>query len=143
MIEIYNNKSYKQYIFLVTLILLAGLAILLIVRPKNIGVSLGLFIFLEIVFLSRRFTDKISVVENNIVIAYYKWGFRRLLEFDIKNIRAEVGKIVENRGYKNKSLNIFYKNKLAYTFNTSDGFNDEDIDIVEEQISQQSGLQKT
>ena len=139
MIEISNNKSYRQYIFLVTIILLAGLAILSIVKPKNIGVSLGLFIFFEIVFLSKRFTGKISVVENNVVIAYYKWGVKRLLEFDIKNIRAEVGEIAENRGYKHKSLNIFYKNKLAYSFNTSDGFSDEDIDIVEEQISQQSG----
>lgn len=135
MIEISNSKHYKQYIFPVTIMLFAGLAILFIVKPKDIGISLGIFIILEIVFLSRRFTGKISIADNNIVIAYYKWGFRRLLEFDIKNIRTEAGKIVENRGYKSKSLNIFYENRLAYTLNANDGFSDEDMDILVEQVS--------
>ena len=143
MMEISNNKSYKKYIFLVTIILLAGLTIFLIINTKNVGISVGLFIILETVFLSRRFTDKIAIGETHLSIWYYKWGIRRQLVFDIQDIRAEAGEMVENRGYKYKSLNIYFKNKSVYNLNAGDGFGDSDLVRVEKQISQHSGMHKT
>jgi hypothetical protein len=34
---------------------------------------------------------------------------------------------VENRGYKFRVLNVFYKEKLAYTINVSDGFENNNL----------------
>src|ERR1700733_2946757 len=134
MIEISNSKNYKQYISLVTVILVAGFGILFIFRPNNILLSVGLFIFFELIFLSEKFTHKICIGDNNIRIIYYKWGIKNLLEFDVKDARAEVSKIVASRGYKSKSLNIFLKNKLIYRFKTNEGFSEEDIYLVEKRL---------
>lgn len=130
MIEIYNKRRYSRYIFSITLILFSGELILFIWSKKNILIFLILFIIIELVFLSKKFTDKILVEDDKFKIIYYQWAFKHVLELPKKNIKLEKEKLVAIRGHRYTAINIFSNEKLVYTIDNRDGFSDESMEAI-------------
>lgn len=132
MIEISNTKSYRKNILLVTVALGAGALILYFVRPGALMGFLGLFFLFELMFLSKKFTQRVGIADSTIHIEYFKWGFRRSKELEKKNTSVERSTLVDVRGQKHSLLNFYSNGKLAYSLNASQGFKEEDITEIED-----------
>ena len=106
MIEICNTKSYRGYIFLVILLSFAVSAAWLLFKKTTIWMSVGVFVSLLLYILSDNFTDMVTITKNEMIIRYYKWGSKKSLAFELKNITAEMETVVTKWG-KRKRLSIY------------------------------------
>jgi hypothetical protein len=132
MIEICNTRSYRQYISLTILLLFAVSAAWLLFKKTTIWMSVGLFVILVLYILSENFTDTVCIEKNEMTIKYYKWGSKKSLIFELKNITAELETVVY-KGRKSKRLSIYFNDELRYKI---DEFSDEDLATIQQGILQ-------
>src|SRR3954452_14991765 len=117
MTEIQTNKNYKSYLIKISALLFCGLGVVYLWTGGNYLVYLLLFAFLEIIFLSQKFTQKIVITDDNLNILYYNWMFSKKTTFKLNQIDFKLRKLIANRGYKYVVLDIISKNKVLYTIN--------------------------
>jgi hypothetical protein len=134
MITIRNKKNYTQYLISITLILFVGFAVIFFFSRGHPIAYFTLFLLIEFLILSQRFTSEVSITDENLQIKYYKWGVRRVLSYNRRDTTAKTTWSVLISGSKYKILKIYFHSKLVYSFNTNEGFFDEDIDSLNEAL---------
>ena len=143
-VTIRNKRSYFQYLLTISLVLVACLVVLFFVNPHYPMAFFTLFFLLELLVLSIRFTAEVSVTDTNLQITYYKWAIRKVLSYDPSNTTAKSTWTVLLSGSKYKIIKIYFQGKLVYSFNTNEGFDDDDLYTLSEVLkSKEADSEKT
>jgi len=105
------------------------------ILKSNIFVEIVLFVIVGLLIISKKFTQEITVTEKMAQIVYFKWAIKKNLELEVSRVRTEIRNEVAIRGYKHKFLNIYYDNRLKYSIDSGDGFNPDDLELLDKEIS--------
>lgn len=132
MIVISSNRKYYYYISCLSLISLSILALLFLLVRVNFYLFLILFLIVECILLSTKFTQLLSIDENDINIMYYRFLFKKQVYFKFSEIKIELDYSGSFRSPKYTILKILIKNKVVYTIDERDGFAEQDLTRIKD-----------
>lgn len=128
MFKVANSKNYYENIGIFSILIIVVLLILSIFSGSNIVVDVFLFLLLELIFISNKYTSVISIDNEIIRITYYKFLVKRELKFNTKDTQIKLENKIAMYGHKYKILNINFRGRTVYSIDTSNNFGNIDIE---------------
>jgi hypothetical protein len=128
--EFESSKNYKSYLFGILIIIFCALLIIYFWTKGNILIYLVLFTILTLVFISKRFTYKIIIKDNDILLIYYQWLKQNKILYSLNSIDLKISKKVANRGHKYFELSIIKNDKIVHEIDERDGYDINDFESI-------------
>jgi hypothetical protein len=89
-----------------------------------------LFLVVEVIFLSGKFTQKVSIDTTGLEIVYYQFLFEKKLSIPRNKLTIQKRKTGSFRSPSFFVLNIMNNKKEVYRVDSRDGFNEDDLDKI-------------
>jgi len=127
MMVLSSNRRYYSYILCLSLILLSISTLLFLFVKNYFYLLLILFLAIEFILLSTKFTQLIRIDEGRINIIYYRFLFKKQICFNISEIKIEADYSGSYRSPKHFILKILIQKEVVYTIDERDGFTAQDL----------------
>lgn len=131
MIKINNDKEYHEYVLRMSLWLLAGGVVMLFLKPSFWVGTIIITVIIELIFLSQSFTDSVSVDDINVTIVYYCFFSRKKIVISKSETKSKLSKTGSFRSPVYWVLDIMKQNKRVYSIDSRDGFNEDDLIMID------------
>ncbi len=128
--ELESSNNYKSYLLRILIIVFFALLIIYFFTKGNLLIYLFLFVALTLIFISKKFTYKVIIKDNNILLIYYQWLKRNKIIYTLSSIDAKISKKVANRGHKYFELSIIKNDKIVYKIDERDGYDTNDFSSI-------------
>jgi hypothetical protein len=134
MIEVKNKKNYHKSLLQTTLWILAGFVITLFLNPSFFAGSVIICIIIELIFLSERFTQSVSVDNINATIIYYHFLSKKEIVIKKGETKSKLSKAGSFRSPVYWILDIIQHNKRIYRIDSRDGFDEDDLIMIDNNL---------
>jgi hypothetical protein len=128
--EFESSNNYKSYLFRILTIIFLGLLILYFWERGSLLIYLFLFVALILIIISKKFTYKVVIRNNDILLIYYQWLKQNKIIYSLSSTDLKINKKVAYRGYKYFELSIIKNNKIVYNIDERDGYNKNDFESI-------------
>ena len=135
MIEVKNKKKYFPTLIKSTLLMLSGFILVLIFQQSFSWLVLILLLTIELILISTKFTQSISIKSTKIVIIYFRFLIKSRLEIQKSEVEFKLKKSASLRSPAYLILEILKKNKKVYQVDSRDGFEEEDLNLIKSSIN--------
>ena len=125
--RIENRTTYMTVMSRYHLILIAAFIISIVTKPEGWWVSCLLFVIIELLVLSNKFTESISIGPTSMITTYFRFFSRKELKVPVKELELRLTKEATFRSPKYFRLKITRKRKLVYVVDSRDGFEEEEL----------------
>lgn len=129
MIIIKNKKKYYFNFIKISSLILIAFIIVEIFSSFSI-IALLLFLFIEIILISSRFTQSVSIDTSFVVIYYYHFLIKKQLVFPRKDVEIKEIRIASFRSPAYNVINIIKNRKQVYQIDSRDGFDKDDLKMI-------------
>lgn len=135
MLEIENNKYYRESLLQTSLIVLALTVVLIFMKP-SFGPGAVIFgVMIELAILAQTFTESISVDDVNLKIVSYTFFSKKEIVLSKAEIRSKLSKTGSFRSPVYWVLDIMQRNKRIYSIDSRDGFDEDDLVMLDNSIN--------
>lgn len=124
-----NRKKYYPYILRTTLLLAAAMFVLQLLTRFSL-ISVALFLVVEFIILSEKFTENISINSDDLVIKYFQFLKSKKISIPLFDADLKKYKVVAFRSSGYYKLNISINKKNIHELDSRNGFYEEDFDKI-------------
>lgn len=134
MIVVENKIDYKKSMLRTSSLIFLASLLMLMFRPQFILVSFLMFLIIEIILLSAKFTQAVIVDDSIIKIVYWTFLVKREIEMKKDEIQFKLSKTGSFRSPSYFVLDILQKKRKIYRIDGRDGFSKDDLLKIEKSL---------
>lgn len=134
MVEIINRKNYNKSLLKTTLWILAGFVVTIFLNPSFFVVAIILSIIIELIFLSEKYTERVSVDDINTTIVFHRFFSKKEMVINKSETRSKLSKVASFRGSAYWVLDIMQHKKRIYRIDSRDGFGEDDLIMLDNSL---------
>ncbi len=118
-----------------TLWILIGFVIMLFLNPSFFIGDIIMFILIELILLSERFTQSVSANHISITIIYYHFLSKKEIVINRSETKSKLSKVGSFRSPVYFVLDIRRYNKRVYRIDSRDGFSKDELNMLHDNLN--------
>ena len=127
MLEIKNKKKYYKSLTLTSMWILIGFTMVQLLNPSFFIGTILIAIIIEVIFLSEKFTQSVSVDSENVTVVYYHFISKKNLIISKTGSTCKISKKGSFRSPIYLVMDIIQNNKKIYQIDSRDGFDEDEL----------------